>query len=54
MNKKGLTRFFDNVHKTLETASNYTERHPEPERGLLPGCEPTQSVLERLTTLGFK
>lgn len=25
VNKKGLTRFFDHVHKILETASNYTK-----------------------------
>jgi SAM-dependent methyltransferase len=34
--------------------ANYAEDHPHPEQGLLPGCHPTQHILERLAELGFR
>ena len=33
--------------------ANYAEEHPNPEKGLLPGCHPTRRILERLAELGF-
>jgi SAM-dependent methyltransferase len=34
--------------------ANYMEGHPNPEKGLLPGCEPTRFLLERLAALGIR
>ncbi len=34
--------------------ANYAEGHPHPEKGLLPGCEPTRFLLERLAALGIQ
>jgi SAM-dependent methyltransferase len=34
--------------------ANYAEGHPHPEQGLLPGCEPTRFLLERLAALGIR
>lgn len=33
--------------------ANYTEDHPNPEEGILPGCHPTKKILERLAELGY-
>jgi len=33
--------------------ANYAQDHPNPEKGLLPGCHPTRRILERLAELGF-
>jgi SAM-dependent methyltransferase len=50
------------VHRLLEEfvapggkllIANYAENEPDPARGLLPGCEPTRHILERLAVLGF-
>lgn len=34
--------------------ANYSEGHPNPEKGLLPGSEPTRFLLERLAALGIQ
>jgi len=34
--------------------ANYMERDPNPARGLLPGCQPTRFILDRLKELGFE
>jgi SAM-dependent methyltransferase len=33
--------------------ANYTEDHPNPEKGIAPGNHPTQRILERLGALGY-
>jgi SAM-dependent methyltransferase len=44
-----LDRFVASGGKLL--VANYGEGDPNPERGLLPGCEPTRFLLERLVAL---
>jgi len=34
--------------------ANYSEEHPNPEFGLIPGCHPTRKILDRLSELGFR
>jgi len=34
--------------------ANYTEDHPNPEQGILPGSQPTRRILERLAELGYE
>ena len=33
--------------------TNYTEDHPSPEKGIMPGSHPTKRIVERLSELGF-
>lgn len=34
--------------------TNYTEDHPNPEKGIMPGSHPTKRIVERLSELGFE
>ncbi|MBE0698314.1 MAG: hypothetical protein IH586_15455 [Anaerolineaceae bacterium] len=33
--------------------ANYSEDHPNPEKGLVPGSYPAKKILDRLADLGF-